>query len=157
MRYVEKRLEELGGKPKRRPSELIGTPVEGAARTKYQPGTTEKPCTHCGIVKTLDAYMPFARGALGRHSVCNECRRLISKAYTRKDRESKASRPRPDVCDCCGQQPQRRALHWDHDHLTSTFRGWLCHHCNIALGSVDDSVEKLERLIAYLKRGGGPA
>jgi len=156
MRYVDERLSELGVKPKRRALELIGTPIERTYRTKYSPGTTEKPCAHCGVVKTLDAYMPLKRGALGLHSVCNECRRLISKAYTRANREKKAGRLRPDVCDCCGRQPQRRALHWDHNHLTDTFRGWLCHHCNIALGTVDDSVEQLERLIAYLRRGGGP-
>jgi hypothetical protein len=145
MRYADQRLLELGA-PRRPPG-----------RTKYPPGTAEKPCTQCGVVKTLDAYMPLKHGALGRHSVCNECRRLIAKEYTKAKREGAAGRLRPDMCDCCGQPPQRRALYWDHDHATDQFRGWLCHHCNTALGSVNDDQEKLLLLIQYLRRGGGPA
>jgi hypothetical protein len=47
-------------------------------------------------------------------------------------------------------------MHWDHNHATNQFRGWLCHHCNTMLGTVKDNVEHLQLLIEYLKRGGGP-
>ena len=40
----------------------------------------------------------------------------------------------------------------DHDHSTGKVRGLLCHGCNSALGRVDDSIEKLKGLIAYLER-----
>jgi hypothetical protein len=124
---------------------------------KYAENATEKPCTKCKKNKELDCYMPLKKGALGRHPVCNECRRLIGKEYTRKHREEKAGRPRPAMCDCCGEpHTLRRAMHWDHDHKTGGFRGWLCHYCNIALGAVQDNVEQLQQLISYLKRGGGP-
>jgi hypothetical protein len=129
---------------------------DGSVR-KYPEGTTEKPCSKCLIVKTLDAYMPQKKGALGRYPVCNECRRAASKEYTRKHREDKAGRPRPDRCDCCGEpHTARRAMHWDHDHSTNRFRGWLCHWCNTALGNVKDSIVQLNQLVAYIQRGGGP-
>lgn len=156
--YLGKRLKELGlTEAAIRRARVIGDPVPSYPRYKYAPGSTEKPCTRCKVTKQLDAYMPWKLGALGRHPTCNECRRLISKNYTRLNREKKAKRTRPDVCECCGQPPKRRAIHWDHDHVTGEFRGWLCHACNGALGQVDDSVERLQLLIAYLQRGGGPA
>tara|TARA_R110000751_G_scaffold231869_1_gene333085 strand:- start:292 stop:513 length:222 start_codon:yes stop_codon:yes gene_type:complete len=38
----------------------------------------------------------------------------------------------------------------DHCHDTETFRGWLCHKCNRALGGFDDCGEILNRAITYL-------
>jgi len=40
---------------------------------------------------------------------------------------------------------------YDHDHKTDKFRGWLCGHCNSALGMVNDDISILEGLIKYLK------
>jgi hypothetical protein len=40
--------------------------------------------------------------------------------------------------------------HVDHCHKTNKRRGLLCHKCNVGLGMVQDSVEHLEKLIAYL-------
>jgi hypothetical protein len=52
-------------------------------------------------------------------------------------------------CAVCGRQ---RKLAVDHCHLTGAVRGLLCYPCNIALGQVDDDVERLRQLIAYVKR-----
>ena len=69
--------------------------------------------------------------------------------------------PLPDVCDCCGRpnvgnKPKTNAsprkLAWDHEHTSGEFRGWLCHSCNVTLGHVGDSVERLQQLIDYLNR-----
>jgi recombination endonuclease VII len=142
MRYVERRMSELG---------------VANHRTKYAPDAKEKPCSRCGIVKPLDQFSELAHGALGRQARCKSCICLIGKEYTRSHRERKAGRPRPGWCECCGEPATgRRALHWDHDHALDRFRGWLCAQCNQALGQVDDSIKRLELLIAYLQRGGGP-
>jgi hypothetical protein len=45
-----------------------------------------------------------------------------------------------------------KALAVDHDHNTGTVRALLCAACNTALGKADDSVERLERMIAYLQK-----
>jgi len=42
-------------------------------------------------------------------------------------------------------------LHVDHDHLTGKIRALLCSKCNLALGSVNDDIEHLAKLIAYIK------
>lgn len=60
--------------------------------------------------------------------------------------------PRPEVCDCCGGPPGKRALHVDHDHVTGVFRGWLCHNCNLGIGRLGDTIEALDRAIKYLQR-----
>lgn len=42
-------------------------------------------------------------------------------------------------------------LHFDHDHNTGKFRGWLCIKCNTAIGHLGDSITGLQRAITYLK------
>lgn len=85
-----------------------------------------------------------------------EEKRLASKAAIR----SAAKRcgvdpdtvPKPGLfCDACGQRHGARAFHLDHDHATGRFRGWLCHHCNVALGCVRDNPETLRKLASYLE------
>lgn len=59
--------------------------------------------------------------------------------------------PRPDACEVCGVTP-KKTLHFDHDHATGKFRGWLCHNCNVALGHCRDDRKILMALVDYLKR-----
>lgn len=61
------------------------------------------------------------------------------------------TRPEPDFCELCGKA-STISLCLDHDHVTNKFRGWLCHICNTGLGKLGDSIESLERALAYLKR-----
>jgi len=53
---------------------------------------------------------------------------------------------------CRSAETKTHGWHTDHDHKTGTFRGILCDACNRALGAVDDRIEILQNLIAYLKR-----
>lgn len=54
-------------------------------------------------------------------------------------------------CFVCEQPEGEIKLHMDHDHVTGKFRGWLCKACNHALGFVNDSTERLEKLLIYLR------
>lgn len=40
----------------------------------------------------------------------------------------------------------------DHDHDTGKIRGFLCHHCNRALGAFGDNLEGVMRIVAYLQQ-----
>lgn len=66
------------------------------------------------------------------------------------------------VCASCGDG-ESKGYGWttDHDHACcpgsrkscgKCIRGILCTNCNLALGHAADSIERLEALIAYLKR-----
>lgn len=60
------------------------------------------------------------------------------------------------ICQCTEQQVDGLggpAGAWvlDHCHETKSFRGWLCHKCNRALGAFNDNIEYLQRAIKYLE------
>ena len=53
-----------------------------------------------------------------------------------------------------GKYKQPRLQNWvlDHCHETGTFRGWLCHHCNVGLGGFKDSLTRLKKAVEYMTR-----
>ncbi len=63
-----------------------------------------------------------------------------------------AGRPKPDVCEICGELNIR--IVFDHCHKRGFFRGWICDRCNRVLGLVRDSPELLSLLARYLTNGG---
>jgi hypothetical protein len=61
-------------------------------------------------------------------------------------------------CEACGKDAKdckhgRLVIDHVHSHPPK-FRGMLCPSCNFCLGDVQDSIERLEKLIAYLKAKG---
>lgn len=74
-----------------------------------------------------------------------------------QQREKLAGRAKPTVCECCGRTMTKpRLIHWDHDHSTGQFRGWICYSCNSILGLARDSEAHLLSAIAYLRNPPGP-
>ena len=84
---------------------------------------------------------------------CRLCRNLRLRAQTfglelDEVREMVAR----EICECCGAEFRNvRDRHIDHNHRTGAIRGLICRDCNTALGCVDDNVEHLGRLIAYVQ------
>ena len=57
------------------------------------------------------------------------------------------------LCAICKVPPKaQKALAVDHCHGTGRVRGLLCDRCNMAIGLLDDSAERLGAAIAYLSR-----
>lgn len=81
-----------------------------------------------------------------------KCRRAVRKFHGYP--EPTRPEPAPPVCECCSRDTTGdvKGLALDHDHVTNAFRGWLCHNCNLGIGRLGDTIEALERAIAYLKR-----
>jgi len=148
VRYAQQRLAEIRSQ--------VGTrsdPPRERKPRKYAPDATHKRCTVCAQSLPLDHFSPHPAGALGVNPACKACRCAVGREQTRKRLERVATRPRPEHCECCGApSTARHTLHWDHNHATGLFRGWICHGCNSALGQVGDSVERLRKLIRYLER-----
>ncbi len=58
------------------------------------------------------------------------------------------------TCEACGSAEPKSKRGWatDHNHKTGILRGIICLHCNVALGKVDDNIERLKMLISYLEK-----
>lgn len=56
-------------------------------------------------------------------------------------------------CHACGSREDGEHLHCiDHSHISGRFRGFLCSQCNLALGNLQDSPERIEALAEYIKK-----
>lgn len=86
-----------------------------------------------------------------RANRCVECGREHNRKAHRKRLEKKATRPRPDHCECC-LAPAVTPLHFDHCHDSDQFRGWICNSCNTSIGKLGDNIEGVEKALAYLRR-----
>jgi hypothetical protein len=86
----------------------------------------------------------------------SELNRYLNKTYALSEKEYELMLDeQAGVCAICKREnPSGERLSVDHDHTTNDVRGLLCRKCNAALGQVDDSVEILMEMAAYLKRFG---
>lgn len=90
--------------------------------------------------------------------------KAYSEAHKQKQREywrSKAgadihstTRPQPSHCEVCGNAASGKTMHWDHNHTTGKFRGWLCVKCNASIGFAKESAIILRALASYVDRDG---
>jgi hypothetical protein len=57
------------------------------------------------------------------------------------------------VCGMCGKPFGDGGLRkvFDHDHATNKFRGVIHDRCNRNLGFIGDSIESIEKILAYLR------
>jgi len=55
------------------------------------------------------------------------------------------------ICKARLSELPRKHVHVDHCHATGQVRGVLCHYCNVVLGCVKDSPERLRSAAAYLE------
>jgi hypothetical protein len=56
------------------------------------------------------------------------------------------------LCAICGGDNKGKRLHVDHNHDTGKVRQLLCTACNVGLGSLKDSIDILDKAIAYLRK-----
>lgn len=56
---------------------------------------------------------------------------------------------------CFTTSPGVRVRHFqvDHCHKTGAVRGLLCHKCNRAVGLLNDNIDNVRRVAAYLEKG----
>ena len=74
--------------------------------------------------------------------------------------------PTDGKCELCGYSPEKKRLHWDHDHILDDIglqkaechRGWVCYGCNAMLGRIEaiglDKISEYLRLDPSLAPGG---
>lgn len=122
---------------------------------KYDDNDTEpvltRVCKECKQVKPLTntffrnehhtSKTPFYRAE------CRVCDRDIKRKLALI---KKAAPPKPMQCQCC--EKQTTALVVDHDHITHTFRGWICSGCNLGIARLGDNLEGIQKAAVYLNK-----
>ncbi len=118
-----------------------------------------KECFDCNERLPHKFFSISNRGLGGIRGICKTC-------VQRSDRKRKYGLSHEDFTRLLEQQNytcarqgcdtkhiEEKPLHVDHCHETNIIRGLLCFNCNSALGKLGDSVESIEKVLEYLKRG----
>lgn len=117
-------------------------------------------CSGCSTAKSFDHFCKFKYGFMGFKSICKQCdakRKFVYKlkewygmSLSQYETIYSQQEGRCAIC-CCKSQ---RELCIDHDHTIEPcrVRGLLCHDCNMGLGILGDSLERLEKAIKYLQK-----
>ena len=118
-----------------------------------------KVCSKCNEYLPLSAFSPCSGGNYLR-AECRSCNTKMS-AIRKKLKQEYGVPKKGYVCPICnlGEEKVLRSgtatsnTPWviDHCHDTETFRGWLCHKCNRALGGFDDNLQTLNRAKEYVE------
>lgn len=116
----------------------------------------EKKCFRCGIVRqALEFYKDKQRND-SLSFYCKVCKKELKRDVTPQQHRIDNYRhafgitvedydrmfvEQSGKCAICGSCDPGPKTHFavDHDHITNKIRGLLCHHCNIALGMMNDS------------------
>ena len=105
-----------------------------------------KYCSKCKQYRPVNEFHKYNGSYTGLQPYCKPC----GKSYNAQLKAAKKNAPPKTDCCVCGANKNDHKIRLDHDHETGVFRGWLCHRCNLALGMMDDSVEKLLSAVNYL-------
>lgn len=98
--------------------------------------------------KAKERYNNTEKGALSkRRYLLRKCYGLTLEEYNTLWKQQGS------CCAACKSSEFSSGVNWhvDHCHTSGAVRGILCPSCNIALGQVGDSIEKLYGLISYLE------
>ena len=126
-----------------------------------------KTCTKCGRSEPEVDFKGRKNtyGKFYKHPMCHECYLKTKKSRSDALFKEFGSRshqtvidnrpPEGTLCSCCGTPmthgKDAYSVCFDHDPLTSIFRGWICKRCNYGLGYFNDSLDTILKAADYLK------
>jgi hypothetical protein len=110
-------------------------------------------CITCHEEKPEDGFYRARRNTKrnGRATECKSCVSIRCRRWRyglEPEEYTKLYEETGGICPVCGHRPVQVV---DHDHETNDVRGLLCQPCNIALGTLGDSLAGAKRLVAYLE------
>tara|TARA_Y100000780_G_scaffold232443_1_gene263959 strand:+ start:4926 stop:5318 length:393 start_codon:yes stop_codon:yes gene_type:complete len=125
-----------------------------------------KICSACSIEQSKDSFNKRLASKDGLQHKCKSCQAILAKnrnyklLYRSYNREYairykySLSEEEYDnlISQGCSICSSKNKVVMDHDHVTGSVRGPLCHKCNTALGLFDDDKERLQKAINYLMR-----
>lgn len=112
---------------------------------------SDKICVKCKINKSLSEFRicRLYKGMKEGEYFRSECKSCEKKASKQLIDARKNAPPKTKQCECC--QIDATYLVLDHDHITGSFRGWICRNCNQGIGKLGDDVKGLQRAVQYLQ------
>lgn len=124
---------------------LRGAPLDTPVRQRNNPTETHKICPNCRENKE---HSQFAKANGRLASWCKECHKhYLRRLHYGLSRDEYALLS-ANGCAACGGLDK---LVVDHHHGTGVVRGVLCSPCNVALGMLQDSPERIDALARYLR------
>ena len=125
--------------------------------TKEDTAVRHKKCYVCGDTKPhtkehFDIGVSTKSGLVHLKGLCKDCSRANSKIA--RELRPLHLKDKTEYCDCCGRHESelKSGFHLDHCYKTGNFRGWICPQCNRGIGNLGESIEGLEKAIAYLRK-----
>lgn len=131
------------------------------------PEGTTKECAECGISKLLEEFTIHRRNSFQRQHVCKLCQRgsnmLRNYNLTQAEYDVMLAKQggvcKNKMCLASPAESTKGVLAVDHDHRCcpgdkscgKCIRGLTCGQCNMALGLMRDSIDRLNGLINYLE------
>jgi hypothetical protein len=140
------------------------------------PDAVEKLCARCHLTKPVEEFWRHHLTRDGRQAWCKSCtneatlgryhgapdrgwEQHLRRAYgITADEYDALLQGQQGLCAICGR-PERRTykgtvmrLVVDHDHVTGSIRGLLCHACNASIGHFSDDPAILRAAASYLER-----
>lgn len=103
--------------------------------------------------------MPKVRvGEKRKKSNCTQCARIRSikdkHGITEEEYDERLQR-QENLCGLCKRPLGSKPPHLDHNHKTGKLREFLHHHCNSALGMLEDNPALLRLAAEYLEKHTG--
>lgn len=120
-------------------------------------------CIKCNERQPIDQFNALKYENTSKKTEIKRTCRTCIRNHSKIVKELKRLNTYPDEkykCPICsrdieqiGKYGQKRLQNWvlDHCHDTLTFRGWLCHHCNVGLGGFSDSLDRVKKAVEYLE------
>ena len=99
-------------------------------------------CIKCDIEQPIDQFNAMKYASSGDENKQTEIKRTCRTCM----------RNQSSLVKQLGKYGQPRLQSWvlDHCHDSLSFRGWVCHHCNVGLGGFSDSLTRLKKAVIYL-------
>ena len=127
-------------------------PIRAWGQALIRDEAGNKKCPRCKDWKPESDFYVSKKSKDGFSSPCKSCeshRHLFDAYGISPEQYADLMRGHEGACAICLKQV---SLMVDHDHETGQVRGLLCRKCNLALGYLEDNMERINRAFTYLER-----
>ena len=121
-----------------------------SGKTEYE---STKPCPHGHYTRyvTTNNCVKCSNASMQKRKKEYKWRRLKEQYGLTKEQYQQMLSKQNNKCEICQTSLTEKNTHVDHCHKTGAVRSLLCSRCNQGIGLFDEDLERLNRVIAYIK------